>query len=308
MKRISNVFLSIILTIFMVCGVSVPVKSATVDPYLIATSNTPYTQIVAKGDSTYLSVSPSNDYYTATGFDTEEDAMKVKWSLVQGSTSGVELGEASVLETADGKYISTIPVDVTLVARAGCASIEAKLSDTCYVNLTIIVNNYTLPACNVQYRIYPEGGMTTQAPAKSGRILALTSNSYQGTMHYPNVADSIAKLKQDNIIDGYDIVKDTSKALYSYYLNSMIVDEQTYSSHSDEAYQYYGWQYRVYDRRGKIIKMSEYVGIDECELRYGNTIVWQFGKYGEITFPERLPALGAPSTTLGEDIVNYVFR
>lgn len=290
MKQLKRFSATILVAVMVVLTFHVPVSAATSDPYLITANDTPYTQIVDRGSSTILCVSPSADYMVQSGFDTEEDAENVNWSLVEGSTRGISLSEPFADEMENGKYVSCVEVMVSNNATPGCASIMASTGEYSYVNMTVIVNKENLTGFLTNYRIYTDGNME-QAPVKSGTYLYVSPNIFDGNTQYANVADLTKKLENQQIVSETYISADSSYTLNSYYLSSMTIDGVKYESRSDENYNYYGWQYRVYDANGNIIPLSEYVGIDDFELTVGQTVVWIYGAYGSVTFANTLPAL-----------------
>ena len=286
MKKMSAVLCSAVLMLVLLY---VPVSAQTSDMFLIAASETPYSQLVSAGSHYTLVVSPSNDYSTETGFDTEEDAEAVDWSVVTGSTTGISIEEVYADEMESGKYYSCADVYVSPFASAGCASIMAKTESGAYVNMTLILNRYTLNLGNVSYRVYTDSDFS-KAPAKSGKFLTISSRAYAGTTNYANVADLTAKMDAQGVVDNCSIVASEMNGFTSYFMGSMDVDGVTYCAYTDENYNYYGWQYRVYDRNGNIVPLSEYVGVDDFELAYGQTVVWAYGTYTTV-FPATLPSL-----------------
>lgn len=287
MKKFSAVLCAVVfmLNIFYY----VPVSAATSDMFLIVANETPYSQLVQANSTYTLMVSPSNDYYTESGFDSEEDAEAVDWSIVTGSTTGISLSDVYADEMESGNYYSCVDVYVSPLASAGCASIMATAANGSYVNMTLILNRYTLNLGNVSYRVYTDSDMS-KAPVKSGKFTTISSRAYAGTTNYANVADLTTKLDTTGVVDNCYIVASEMNGSTSYFMGSMDVDGVTYCAYTDENYNYYGWQYRVYDRNGNIIPLSEYVGVDDFELAYGQTVVWVYGTYTTV-FPATLPSL-----------------
>jgi len=283
MKQFKKLSATIMVAVLMVLTLHIPVKAATSDAFLITANDTPYTQIVEPGEDVLLYVSPSNDYVTQSGFDTEEDAEAVDWSLVQGSTSGLTLSDPIAVENEDGTYLSCVEVNVSRYAYPGCASVKAVQQNGSYVNMTIIVNKRTISAYAVNYKIFANGDFST-APTKQGMTLRVSASVFAGNTQYPNVADLTKKLEVNRVIDSANIFSSS----YSTYLSGMVIDGVNYAENTDENYNYSGWQYRVYSVTGELIPLSEYVGIDDFELAAGQTVVWAYGVYGQVQFPETI--------------------
>lgn len=300
----------------MAFAVQAPAFAATDDPNMTA-YETPYTTTVNAGtaDTVYLMAVPANSFYVATTFDTEADAAAVEWSVVAGSTAGVSVDEDSImgLDLGDGTIVSYAEVNVAANATPGAASIEAKNPETgAAMNFTVVVNGTDTAKNNITYKYYNQTDANTNTELLTVSNMTVAGTDYYGNTSYPSVLDGVFKTWQmtqssDKRLDypqpTYDSYSNT------YYFNTLtfgVKEGDTYNNTTLTAYSepiedattgevigynYYGWQYRVY-RNNQVVGVSELIGTDECALQSGDTVIWKFGNYNTVSFPDSLSTIG----------------
>lgn len=291
-SRTKKKLFSVILALAMVFSLSAVAFAQTSDTNL-TNYDTNYSYTVKPGTaaSINLMVVPATDRYVPTSFDSEADAAAVQWRVVPGSTSGVSVDESSIMgfEYEEDVIVSYASVDVSATAAVGAASIEAKNPATgATMNFTIVVDNKTSPSAsqgNVNYKFYDSSISNTNKLIE--RTVTVSGNDYYGNTHYPSALDGVQKVITDNgdIITNPIIESDWgSPALKSLTFNG----HDPFTNYTDySTWEYYGWQYRVY-RDGKKVELSELLGADDCQVLANDTVIWIFGKYGEVKFPSTI--------------------
>lgn len=284
--KMRNKLLSLVMALAMMLSVASVACAANSDPNL-TNYQTNYTYTVTQGtdDLIELKVVPANQNYAGTTFDSVNDLLGqngiVEWSVVDGSTTGVEVAEyGGDVDTDNSTIYANAYIYVASDAAAGTASIEAKNTSTgATMNFTIVVNPATASGSvgPVNYKVYTDN--TTLAV--SGTLSSVAANSHYGNTNFPSALDTVYPLASaSSVISG---IPDIQNNWGSYILNSMTVNGVAYTNYTDANYNYYGWQYRVI-RNNQIVPLSELVGMDDFALQAGDTVVLKYGLYGAVTF------------------------
>ena len=286
--KFTKKIVAILLVVVMAFAMASTSFAASGDPNL-TNYNTLYTYSVQCGDEELITLmaTTADQYWNITGFDTEAAAEAVQWSVVDGSIDGVFVIDPEVGSYAEpldnGKYAATAYVYVDADAEVGAASIEAmNPANGATMNFTIIVNGGSQAYSNVTYKFY--NGDAEILPVSG---LTVSGNGIYGNTQYASALDGLfpawtATSGNTVSLSAYSIVN-----YGTYYVDGLtfIVDGRVVElrEYTDDDWNYFGWQYRVY-HNGQIVPLSELIGADECQIHDGDTVVWKYGKYGDVTF------------------------
>ncbi len=288
--KFTKKIVAILLVAVMALSMAVTSFAASSDPNLTA-YNTDYTQFVNSGTARVLtmSVTTADQYWSVTGFDTEEDAEAVQWSVVSGSISGITVvgGGAYATSMGNGKYASSVRIRVSDSAAIGAASIEARVPGTnATMNFTVVVNGFDSERTNISYKFY--NGNTELLTVNN---MSVSGTGYYGNTGYTSALDGlfaswIATYGNDTSLRNYMVTN--YGTCYVEGLSFTVDGEQIELTESyDDNWDYYGWQYRVY-HNGQIVPLSEFIGADECQISDGDTVVWKYGKFGDVAFTQTI--------------------
>lgn len=273
------------LTLSMVFSMGAMAFASDTDPNMTNYA-TPFTTVVNQADlagggaDVELMAGPAGTDWKFTGFSTEVAANQVRWSVVDGSTTGVTVTSSMALNVDTNQYVSYAVIHVDANAAPGSASILAKRADNnAFVNFTVLVNP-TKPqaeAVPASFQIYGTGASAPLLATGTGSVLA---GNYISDRNFVTVADSLLTMLTNKVVANYD---------FTYgYVRSFTIGETIYTPSYPN-----GWQYRIYRSTGgntyKPVDISSLLGIDDINLQMGDIVQWRMGSYSDTNlFPAEI--------------------
>jgi hypothetical protein len=308
MKRIfkaRGIFVTMLLAALMVVSTFGTVFAQTSDPYMMSYEeiSSPYYKYTyddlqwvsddVRSASAQLIAGPAANFGTPSYFDTEEDALAVKWSFIDDSSVYVVQITPSALNDGIGwlAYAEVDIFDSVTPTQFGAVSIQAlnpnaidpNTGENAYVNFTLQINEedplYT-KVPNIGYQIWdPGSGTSLQAYSTT-----ITGDFYEtDTRSYPTVMDGVVEMLYNQLIGAY--VPDFNTGLGDV-VTSFTVNQKAWPNVGTTEV----WLYRVYRQVGQyytILPMSSVVGPDAPKLIEGDIVVWRYGDYYD---PNLFPA------------------
>lgn len=292
--------LSMLLVITMVFAMSVNAL-ALEDGYVYLTNHTDtnYAYTVSSSDNSIidLKVVPANDKYARSAF-TYEEAADIDWGYEELSDEDYIMIAGLDPVEIDGDYAAYAQVYVFEGAEVGPSSFYAINSYGNKMNFTVVVDGTDSAKTGISCVYYDE----TASNSANSKLLVVNNLTVGGTDHYgltayPSVLDSVYQSwlqtynTTANRMDYYQIETDWDADVFKYgkfVVNGVTVELENKTTEDGN---YIGWQYRVY-RDGVQQTMSQMVGAGEFKLQNNDVVVWKYGQYGVVEFPETytLPA------------------
>lgn len=298
MKR-TRKLLSMLLVFAMVLAMSINAL-ALGDGYVYLTNHTDtnYAYTVSYGEDFYetLKVIPANDKYASSAF-TYEEAVAIDWGYEELSDEDYIMIEELEPVAIDGGYAACAEIYVFGGAEVGPSSFYAINSYGNKMNFTVVVDGTDSAKTGISCVYIDQPDATTNTQLLTVRNMTVDGNDHYGLTHYPSVLDGFYK-------SWYNTWNTTGDRLNYYEIGTnweadvvksmtFVVGDQTITrtNYTTEDNEYFGWQYRVY-RNGNVQPMSEMVGAGEFKLQSGDVVMWKFGQYGVVSFPNTytLPA------------------
>ena len=279
MNNMKKVF-AVIMAMAMIFALSIS-ASATTANYLVDYYGQ-YTYPTDYGNGGYHFLLAAPDYDPA-GFATADEAA-LNWSIISGSISGVQIVTSYPLQMDESHYVAVAEVSVATSAPVGPASIMAMDTSGAYVNFTIVVDyaQGTGSENNILCKYYNVTSANSETLLTTVSNLSPAWNTHYGDTKFTSAMDAgIAAYFASDAITS--VFVDNSIGTMPYYVRDMTINGIPYNAYTDQDYNYFGWQYRVY-RNNTLLPITEYVGADQFKLNSGDTIVWKFGQYGVISF------------------------
>ena len=240
-----------------------------------------------------VKVVPANDSYVPGAFTYEEASAGglITWGLENGSNENNVFVEPAEPVAVDGGYAACATIYAFAGGEAGSSSVYAQRTDNNRkMNFTVVMDGVSDPANNVSYVFYNEPNKTTSEKLLTVKDMTVSGNDHYGQTEYPSALDGIYgawlnTLGEEDKLTNYKIVNDYGSDM----LKSLTFEKNgtltNYTEKMDEAYNYIGWQYRVY-RGGQRVALSEMVGAGEFRVQANDVVVWKYGPYGVVSFPD----------------------
>jgi hypothetical protein len=303
-----RIFVAMVMAVFMAALMAASAFAATSDPYMTSYElgasgyvytydDLPWAGRAPRTASAYLTAGPSADEETPSYFDSEADALAVKWSFIDDrSVYVVQFTDKGAYQDTGGwvAYAVVEIFDSVTPTQFGAVSIQAlnpnatdpHSGENSYVNFTLQINEEGTPA----YTSAPHIGYQVWDPASgtSAQVYTTTdANDFYETLEpartYPNLLDGVYDMKfNEFLIDDYTFGFIDG---IGYNVQSMVVDSINYVNNARM-----GWQYRIYRQVGQYhvaLAMSTVVGPDAPKLIEDDIVVWKYAPYDN---PNLFPA------------------
>jgi hypothetical protein len=266
--------------------------------YVYTYDNLQWDPSIPRSIGAILTAGPSSNIFIPSYFDSEEDALAVKWSFIDdGSVYAVQFTDKGAYDDGTGwvAYAVVEVFDNVIPTQFGSVSVQALnpnatdpyTGDLPYVNFTLQINEEGTPAytsaLHVGYQIWdPVSGTPLQAYATT-----ITNDFYEtDTRTYPTVMDGVVEMLYGRLIGGYTVNSflGIGDMVTSFTINGIIYGTDVVN----------GWQYRVYRQAGPyhvILPMSAVIGPDALKLTDNDIVVWKYGGYYA---PDLFPATIQP--------------
>jgi hypothetical protein len=313
-----GIFAAMLLAALMVTSVAGSAFAQTSDPYMMSyeqISGSPYYQYTydnlqcdastPRTAEAYLIAGPATSYDLPSYFNTEEDALAVKWSFIDDSSVYVVQFSDTVAyqDIVSGGWVAYAVVDIfdsVTPTQFGSVSIQAlnpnatdpDSGENAYVNFTLQINEDGTPPAytsvpHIGYQVWDPGNIGTSFQAYA---TTSTTDFYEtDTRTYPTVMDGVVQMLYQKIIGAY--VPGFGIGLGDN-VTSLTVNGTPYPNVGTTRV----WLYRVYRQTGPfytMLPMSSVVGPDAPKLIEGDIVVWRYGDYNDQNlFPATITSCG----------------
>lgn len=285
MKNMSKKLVALGLTAAMAVSTGLTAFAAASDPFwttnpnLTNVNNTQYNYTITKGEAATktLEVAAANASYEAA-YIPENLLSDVTWSMLDGSDTSITFSKTSSkgIEVG-GNYAAKTSFTVPTSAEAGLSVIQAN-SPKGYMDFTIVVNPASPSEAVNGVKVVAYSGSVDKANyITSNNNTTVKESTVDTDINYPSAMDAIA-----GVSSKYDIDTSWGSPMIS---SVTFANGKTYSNAGNT-----GWQYRVYGEDGFMAPISAVAGAEVFDVQEGDTVVWAFGAYGSVVFPEKFEA------------------
>lgn len=215
----------------------------------------------------------------------------VKWSMLDGGDEEITFNQVSVEGTeVGGKYAAKTTLTIPENPTPGLSVFEAKSpawsEETPYngmMDFTIVVNPKE-PQRNVTgVKVYAyNGNVTKDNFITKNTNTTVKVTSVASTINYPTAMDAVAGVSSNYKTEGSWGSIMLSEVTFTKVVDGKTVEETYPNKDSAEGA---GWMYRVYDNDGKMMQSSAVAGAETFNVKTGYTVVWAFGTYDSVNFP-----------------------
>jgi hypothetical protein len=312
-KKLFALLMAIVLVVSLSSGLTA--FAASNDPNFTNAPGTAYTTFLnaANNFEADIAAGPADSYYMFSGFDDEEDAANVTWTVNYGSSAQIVANSQTEIEVSEDVWASQVTVE-RVGTNYGPTSFRATSGFTsATMDLTVVVD-CAQPESNrsiavlVQYNesetysgtvfdsdYYAFNYVTSVVPSQASDPLVTGEEQLAQNYHTP--IGALARMITSpppgwfymTKIAGANILTDGS---YVYGIQ-FYTDRFGATTAMLNGEGYSGWQYRVYDlAEGGAVNpdsASGLIGAGAFPVEAGQVVVWRYGSYMDSSlFPDNI--------------------